>query len=128
MRSPSRRPRRDVPCNGCTLCCQKDAIRLQDEDDPGMYRTETHPYIPGARMIAHKPNGECVYLGAHGCTIHGRAPALCRDADCRGIAARLDFDAARLLHVQGRLDIRVWDRGRQLLEGHEPRPAGPDRR
>jgi Fe-S-cluster containining protein len=105
-----------VPCNGCTLCCQGDAIRLE-ENELGMdYLTEPHPYIPGAVMLAHKANGECIYLNEQGCSIHGRAPSLCRTADCRGVAARLDFATAQLLHRSGKLDIRVWDQGQKLLE------------
>ena len=107
---------REVPCNGCTLCCQGDAVRLETEDLGEGYHTEPHPYIAGAVMIAHKPNGECVYLDERGCTIHNTAPSLCRTADCRGIAARLNFETAKALHAMGRIDIRVWDQGRKLLE------------
>lgn len=113
-----------VPCNGCTLCCQGDAIRLEVEDVIAEYKTEPHPYISGALMLAHKPNGECIYLDAHGCTIHERAPLLCRIADCRGVAARLDFDMARRLHSLGKLDIRVWDQGHRLLEAMKSRQNG----
>ena len=115
-----------VPCNGCTLCCQGDAVRLEPEDLAGGYQTEPHPYIPGALMIAHKPNGECVYLKDGGCSIHHRAPSLCRAADCRGIAARFDFETARTLHALGRIDFRVWDQGRKLLET-TPAPGGNSR-
>lgn len=108
--------RRAVPCNGCTLCCQGDAVRLEPEDMDKGYQTEPHPYIPGALMIAHRPNGDCVYLGEGGCTIHDTAPSLCRAADCRAVALRYDFISARRLHALGRLDIRVWDKGRQLIE------------
>lgn len=80
------------------------------------YQTDPHPYIPGARMIAHKPNGECIYLNEQGCGIHDRAPSLCRSADCRSLALRIDIDKARTLHLIGRLDIRVWDQGNKLLE------------
>ncbi len=109
-------PRRDVPCNGCTLCCKGDAIRLEDEDLAGMYATEPHPFIRGALMLAHKANGDCIYLHENSCSIHDRAPSLCKAADCRSVAARLDFDTARRLHALGKLDIRVWDRGRALLD------------
>jgi hypothetical protein len=85
------------------------------------YRTEPHPYIPGALMIAHKPNGECVYLDEKGCSIHDHAPSLCRIADCRSIATRFTFESAMQLHRLGRLDIRVWDQGRKLLETLTPR-------
>jgi uncharacterized protein len=113
---PKKLTYRVVPCNGCTLCCEGDAVRLEPEDLARGYKTEPHPYIAGALMIAHKPNGECLYLAEEGCTIHDRAPALCRAADCRSVAARFGFEEAKTLHVMGRLDFRVWDRGRELLQ------------
>jgi hypothetical protein len=67
-------------------------------------------------MLAHKPNGECVYLKKNGCSIHDHAPFLCRLADCRSLALRFDFETARRLHAVKRLDIRVWDQGHRLLE------------
>jgi len=107
---------RIVPCNGCRLCCQGDAVRLEPEDMAEGYQTEPHPYIPNALMIAHKANGECVYLDERGCSIHDHAPSLCRSADCRSVAARFTFEGAMQLHRLGRLDIRVWDQGQKLLE------------
>lgn len=105
-----------VPCNGCTLCCQGDAIRLTEEDNPSDYLTETHPYIAGALMLAHKQNGDCIYLDEKGCSIHERAPSLCRSADCRSIALKYDFTTAMQLHNMKRIDIRVWDKGNDLLK------------
>lgn len=108
-----------VPCNGCTLCCQKDAVRLLPEDDAATYRTEAHPYLPGELMLAHGPGGNCIYLGPDGCSIHDCAPSLCRSADCRELARSMLFERAMALHKAGRLDLRIWDRGRRLLEaGH----------
>ena len=109
-------PFKEVPCNGCRLCCQGDAIRLEEEDRAEEYRTEPHPYVPGALMLAHKPNGDCVYLDEQGCSIHGHAPSLCRTADCRAVALKLDFETATHLHALGQLDFRVWNKGRELLE------------
>jgi len=116
MKSKTVSPYKEVPCNGCTLCCQGDAIRLMPEDDAAAYITEAHPYIPGELMLAHKPNGECVYVDDSGCSIHDRAPSLCRSADCRSLALKLDFDEARRLHLGGKLDLRVWDQGQKLLQ------------
>ena len=106
----------EVPCNGCTLCCQGDAIRLLEEDDPGMYLTEPHPYIPGALMLAHKPNGDCIYISENGCGIHAYAPALCRAADCRALAFKYNFEMALKLHEVGSIDLRVWDKGNELIK------------
>ena len=105
-----------VPCNGCILCCQGDAIRLTEEDNPADYITEPHSYIAGALMLAHKPNGDCIYLDEKGCSIHDRAPSLCKSADCRSIALKYDFNTAMQLHQMKRIDIRVWDKGNELLD------------
>lgn len=106
----------EVPCDGCTLCCQGDAIRLLEEDDPGLYNTEPHSYIPGALMLAHKPNGDCIYLDESGCSIHNRAPSLCRAADCRALAFKYNFEMALRLHEVGSIDLRVWDKGNELIK------------
>jgi hypothetical protein len=79
-------------------------------------------------MLAHKPNGECVYLNEQGCSIHGRAPSLCRTADCRSVAVRIDFETARALHAMGRLDLRVWDQGHKLLESMAKQEGKPKNR
>jgi Fe-S-cluster containining protein len=106
---------REVPCNGCILCCKGDAVRLQDEDDPSEYITSPHPFFKESLMIAHKENGDCIYLNNDGCSIHHRAPSLCRTADCRTIALKIDFARARQLHHSGLLDLKVWDKGHELL-------------
>ncbi len=106
----------EVPCDGCTLCCQGDAIRLLEEDDPGMYLNEPHSYIPGALMLAHKPNGDCIYISDNGCGIHDHAPALCRAADCRALAFKYNFEMALKLHEVGSIDLRVWDKGNELIK------------
>ena len=77
-----------VPCNGCTACCQHDLIFLH----PAMGDiAESYDTVPAVNpltgesglAIRHKPEGGCIYVGPTGCTIHGRAPAICRVFDCR---------------------------------------------
>ncbi len=101
----------EVPCNGCTLCCHGDAIRLLGVDDPAQYQTEPHDWMPGHLMLAHKPNGDCIYLGESGCTIHERKPQMCREMDCRLVAHHLGYTQARKANIQ----IAVWHKGRALL-------------
>jgi hypothetical protein len=67
-------------------------------------------------ILAHKPNGECVYLEKDGYNIHDYVPSLYRLADCRSFAFRFDYTTARLLHDMNRLEIMVWDQGHKLLE------------
>lgn len=103
----------NVPCNGCTLCCRGDAILLLpgDSDD---YQTEPHS-LTGQRMLARKPNGHCIYLGAAGCTIYDRRPQLCREFDCRGLAQNFTFTQARKMNNAGIVNLVVWRRGKDLL-------------
>jgi hypothetical protein len=78
----------NVPCNGCTACCQHDLVMLQPDDDPALYDTlEVVNPLTGERgqALRHKPEGGCIYVGEHGCSIHGHAPAMCRVFDCRGL-------------------------------------------
>ena len=73
----------DIPCGSCTACCQNDAVFLHPEyGDPAEdYITEEYE---GRIVLAHKENGDCIYLDRkRGCTIHDRAPAVCRELDCR---------------------------------------------
>ena len=77
-----------VPCNGCTACCKHDLIMLHEEmgDIPQAYACEpmTNPltgFVGWA--LKRKADGSCIYLGETGCSIHGRAPAVCKEFDCR---------------------------------------------
>lgn len=108
----------DVPCGGCTRCCHNDAVRLLPSDESSQYQTEPHPYMPGALMLAHAANGDCVYLGSHGCTIHGTKPLMCREMDCRRIAQAITWTQARKLEARGGLRMDVWRRGKELLRSN----------
>lgn len=83
-----------VPCGDCRACCRNDSIFLHPElgDDPAQYETiESYNPLTGKAqlMVAHKPNGDCVYLTDKGCGIHDTAPAICREYDCRRMYMRL---------------------------------------
>lgn len=101
----------NVPCNGCTACCRGDLIRLLPGDDASQYRTMPHPVIPGATALQRDGAGNCVYLTDTGCGIHGRAPRMCREMDCRIIAMEFTYTTVR----KRRSWLRIWERGRQLL-------------
>jgi hypothetical protein len=104
-----------VPCNGCTLCCHGDAVRILPGEDHTHWHTVPHDSLPGERMLAHHPNGDCVYLGTGGCNIHDDKPLQCGEMDCRRIAQSMSWTQARKLSVLGRLPLRIWRRGRDLL-------------
>jgi len=73
----------ELLCNGCVVCCQKDAVIIHPEkgDDIKDYRVE---FFRGRFMLAHKKNGDCIYLDRlEGCTIYDRRPYVCGNLDCR---------------------------------------------
>lgn len=111
------RATRAVPCNGCTACCHKDAIMLHPEcgDDAAQYETVpfTNPITgtPGL-MIAKKPGTmDCVYLGDSGCTIHDRAPVICREFDCGLMWARWSRSERKQLVGSGMFSANVFKQG-----------------
>ncbi len=110
-----------VPCDGCTLCCRGDAISLRPElgDDVSQYQTEPH-YKPelaaqGVRMLAHKEDLTCVYLTDAGCSIHGRAPVLCQEFDCRALMKALGPERAVWAIKRGMLSPEIVLRGHELI-------------
>ena len=104
-----------VPCNGCTLCCKGDAVRLLPGD--GFYWTEPHPTMEGEFMLAHKDNGDCIYLGDIGCTIHDKRPLMCREMDCRLIASKFTERQAR--RIPG-MKMSVWLKGKEVSKKKIP--------
>jgi Fe-S-cluster containining protein len=96
----------DVPCNGCTACCRFDLILLHPEDGDVVMLYETMEIInpmtgEPALALKHKPGGGCIYLGDGGCTIHGRAPVICKAFDCRRFYR--DSYMGRPRHVRRRM-------------------------
>lgn len=102
---------RDLDCGGCVECCRGDAIFLHPEcgDDVSMYDWE--PY-EGRPILKHKPNGDCIYLGDKGCTIHDRAPVICRELDCRLLVADARFRDA----VQSRKRRKALEKAARRLD------------
>ena len=79
---------RVVPCGGCQTCCRTQWVFLDPDagDVVALYDTVAivHPKTGViVQAVAHKPNGDCLYQSAAGCTIHDRAPSKCRAFDCR---------------------------------------------
>ncbi|WP_330983656.1 MULTISPECIES: YkgJ family cysteine cluster protein [Enterobacterales] len=110
-----------VPCNGCTLCCRGDAISIHPElgDDASQFQTVPH-FVPemaakGIVMLAHKSDLTCIYLEKSGCSIHGRAPALCQEFDCRRLVKQLGYTKARKYVKKGLLNAGIVRRGLELI-------------
>lgn len=108
-------PAVDVPCNGCTLCCNGEAIILNPEQGDRISAYHVQRWH-GLWRLQLRPNGDCVYLGPSGCTIWKRRPAMCRVFDCRGLVRQIDRDpdgyAAR---VAQRGETPVVAKGRELI-------------
>lgn len=106
----------ELKCNGCRVCCQKDAIPLRADlgDDLDAYRTEEaqNPQTGETVVIlAHAANGDCVYLGTDGCTIYARRPAACRAFDCRMLIASMTLSQREKAVKKGILSPEMLNEG-----------------
>lgn len=117
MTHPMDRQTAKVPCNGCKLCCQRQIIVLFPEKGDQVETYEHWEFKDGTPYLPLKPNGDCYYLGEKGCTIHDRAPYLCRTFDCRQDFKQYTRKERRFLikTKQNRKDI--LQRGNDLLRG-----------
>lgn len=121
--------RSTVPCGTCRQCCRGNSfvMLLADEgDDVESYQHEI-VHLAAARIgpLSHKAgsgpilkrqsNGDCVYLGPDGCTIHDRAPKVCRAFDCRVLVLKHTRSETRAMIADGLLDRDIVDQGRRLL-------------
>jgi Fe-S-cluster containining protein len=109
---------KSVPCNGCTACCQGDAISLHPElgDNPENYKTEI--YL-NRIILAHKKNGDCVYLDRQtGCTIYDRRPGICQELDCRFIFM-FSKNELRQLIAQNKIQKKMVKAAKQLRKKYE---------
>jgi len=119
----------NVPCNGCRACCLHDMIPLMPEhgDLIWTYEHEVIATATGpAAVLQCGETGECIYLGRDGCTIHDRAPAICRAFDCRDLFLN-KTRAERLAMVKsGPVSNEVFSAGRKrfnTLDLPRRRPA-----
>lgn len=113
-------PTEHVPCNGCTACCRGEMILLMPGDDQSRYWTQivVNPITgqPGLAVAKKPDRNECIYLGEGGCTIHDRAPAVCRAFDCRRWVLGLGDRAAIRRGLKARqFDPAVVQAGRERL-------------
>ena len=101
-----------VPCNGCRACCY-DAVWLLPKlgDDVDSY---DHVMVNGAPTLRRNDDVSCVYLGAHGCSIHERAPALCKHFDCRKFYSALTPEQ-RQRALKRKENVAIFAAARKLL-------------
>ena len=73
----------------CTECCRSNQclfLHPEQGDQMESYQHRVKADQPTGKpvfLLATEANGQCVYLGASGCTIYDRRPLLCRSFDCR---------------------------------------------
>jgi hypothetical protein len=118
--SPSSKSYRvPVPCGGCKACCHRERIVLAPDETGYVTEPALGPDVPGdARMLAHKPNGDCIYLGEQGCTIWESAPRVCQAFDCRRWLAKIDYPKELM---PDDLDGEVAAAARRLLSKEQVR-------
>lgn len=105
-----------VPCGGCVECCRNSVIPLHPTDDSTRYDCYlTHFQGKDRLVLRQRENGDCVYLGENGCTIHDRAPLACRLFDCRRLYEQHDRAGRRRLVREGKVSRATFDRARELL-------------
>lgn len=107
-----RRPtsRTIVPCGTCKACCKRELLFLHPEMGDNLQDYRCHPAINpvtghAGYALDHNANGDCIYLGEQGCTIWDRAPAICREFDCRDLYKRRR-KIARSLNTQSFNDLQ----------------------
>ena len=84
--------RAHVACGACRACCRGELIMLFPGDDASAYLTqEIVSPLDGSvqKALIQKPDGSCIYLGDAGCTIHDRAPQICKAFDCVGLFKKI---------------------------------------
>jgi len=119
-----------TPCNGCTACCrgnQAVEIRPDQGDNPAHYPHKAIENCAGVMklVLARKPNGDCIHLGAKGCAIHDTRPATCRAFDCRRQFAFTPKAVRREMIARGVFSREIMDAGKKrqdslkLMEGEE---------
>jgi Fe-S-cluster containining protein len=105
-----------VACGSCRLCCRNQdvSLSLQHGDDPRIYETVIKAG-PGGEVVHYlkrQPNGDCIYLGAQGCTIWPNHPVLCRIFDCAQLYERVPAEEQRKLIADGTFNAAVLEAGR----------------
>ena len=112
--------RADVPCGKCTLCCRTLIVPLSiEEADSGQYTWAWITTRDGRRLgkaLQRRPDGACVYLGEHGCTIHDRAPHVCQRFSCADLFVRSDRAGRRKAINSGKLPRSLFEKGHEIAK------------
>lgn len=110
-------PRANVPCNGCTACCRGEVVMLlPGRDDVESYEHEIVTLPVGTGPVLKKVDGHCIYLADDRCSIHERAPTVCRVFDCRRWYLNHDRAARRRMARHGGVGAEIIDAGRARVD------------
>ena len=125
MDSPIRpTPVGKVDCAGCTACCRGQLIVLFPEKGDDVSAYQCHEFVAGFYALDEKPNGDCVYLGEAGCTIHDRVPMMCKRFDCRDMVKGFGSRQQRRAAIRdGRLSQDIHDAGMARMDTLESADA-----
>jgi hypothetical protein len=84
----------DVPCNGCTACCESSQFVLVEPDERDARSAIPAELLfpaPGApkgySLLPYDEHGRCPMLSDGGCSIYEHRPRTCRAYDCRVLTA-----------------------------------------
>jgi len=84
----------DVPCNGCTACCEASQfIHVEPDESDALAHIPAEllfpaPRLPAGHMVlGYDEHGRCPMLVDGGCSIYEHRPRTCRTYDCRIFAA-----------------------------------------
>jgi len=93
-RSPGAGDGSDVPCDGCTACCESSQFVLVEPDEldaRAAIPAELLFPAPGAptgfSLLPYDEHGRCPMLRDGACSIYAHRPRTCRAYDCRVLAA-----------------------------------------
>jgi len=76
------------------------------------YQTEEYN---GKTILAHKENGDCIYLEESGCSIHGQQPYVCRTMDCRRLLSIPRLRKEKLLKM-GLLKPELFEAAKKISQ------------
>lgn len=127
---PAQTLRVGVPCGGCTACCRNELVVLypEDGDDLRSFDYDEVEIEDGSKLavVKQRENGDCVYLGPAGCTIHERAPLICQHFDCRRYFLSMTRVERRMIEKVSRGKLDIFKAGRErahTLSDEERRTA-----
>lgn len=84
----------DVPCGGCTACCESSQfVHVEADELDALAAIPAELLVPapgatdGSSVLGYDSAGRCPMLVDGGCSIYAVRPRACRTYDCRVFAA-----------------------------------------